>query len=140
MKALQGTIGRVHNHPAFWIEGSKEHPMNRLSRQDVEPAPARSGNRKEISSGADDAIFLRLPKVKALTGLSKSSLYELIRAESFPAPVHLGPRTVAWVSSEVRQWASERISSSRNTHPQPGVRRMPQRAAQESWASSTKYA
>ncbi len=72
----------------------------------------RSGKENE------DAIFLRLPRVRALTGLSESSLYELVRARRFPTPVQIGPRTVAWVSDEVRQWAAERISASR--HPLEG--------------------
>ncbi len=62
----------------------------------------------------DDVSFLRLPEVKALTGLSKTSIYELIRGKSFPAPVRLGPRAVAWVRSEVRQWALERVHASRS--------------------------
>ena len=61
----------------------------------------------------DEVIFLRLPGVKEITGLSKSSLYALIQEKSFPAPVRLGVRTVAWVRSEVRQWALERIRESR---------------------------
>lgn len=77
--------------------------MNRLRQEVVEPTQLTSGSGENASSSPDDVIFLRLPKVKALTGLSKSSLYELIRAKSFPAPVQLGPRTVAWVSCEVRQ-------------------------------------
>jgi len=47
----------------------------------------------------DEVSFLRLPELKSVTGLSKSSLYALIRANSFPSPVQLGPRTVAWVRS-----------------------------------------
>lgn len=62
----------------------------------------------------DDVSFLRLPEVKALTGLSKTSIYELIRSKRFPAPVRLGPRAVAWVRSEVRQWALERVHASRS--------------------------
>lgn len=62
----------------------------------------------------DDVSFLRLPEVKALTGLSKTSIYELIRGKSFPAPVRLGPRAVAWVRSEVRQWALDRVHASRS--------------------------
>lgn len=61
-----------------------------------------------------DVSFLRLPEVKAMTGLSKTSIYELIRDKSFPAPVRLGPRAVAWVRSEVRQWAVERVQASRS--------------------------
>lgn len=51
---------------------------------------SKSGNDNSISGEPDEVIFLLLPKVKAVTGLSKSSLYELIRGNSFPAPVHLG--------------------------------------------------
>nr|WP_089408657.1 AlpA family transcriptional regulator [Granulicella rosea] len=88
----------------------------------------------------DEVSFLRLPELKSVTGLSKSSLYALIRAHSFPASVQLGPRTVAWVRSEVRQWAAERISKSRSESPGTGDRRAPQRAHGESWAISKKYA
>jgi prophage regulatory protein len=61
-----------------------------------------------------DVTFLRLPEVKAITGLSKTSLYALIKEKSFPAPVRLGPRAVAWVKSEIRQWAAERVRASRS--------------------------
>jgi prophage regulatory protein len=65
------------------------------------------------ASDTDEVTFLRLPGVKEITGLSKSSLYALIQEKSFPAPVRLGARTVAWVRSEVRQWALGRIRASR---------------------------
>jgi prophage regulatory protein len=97
-----------------------------------------SENDKAISSDPDEVIFLRLPKVKAVTGLSKSSLYELIRANSFPAPVRLGARTVAWVRSEVTQWAAERILISRGATRGVVGKRLPQRALGGSWASSKK--
>jgi predicted DNA-binding transcriptional regulator AlpA len=61
----------------------------------------------------EDVIFLRLPDVKAVTGLSKTSLYAPIRDKSFPLPVRLGPRAVAWVKSEIMEWAVERVHASR---------------------------
>ncbi len=60
-----------------------------------------------------DVIFLRLPEVKAITGLSKTSLYEMIRIDQFPKPISLGPRAVAWVRSEVQRWAIDRINAAR---------------------------
>jgi prophage regulatory protein len=66
-----------------------------------------------LSGAPEEVSFLRLPDVKSVTGLSKSSLYALIRSNSFPAPVQLGPRTVGWVRSEVQQWAAERIEDRR---------------------------
>lgn len=88
----------------------------------------------------DDVIFLRLPEVKAVTGLSKTSLYTLIRDNSFPAPVKLGPRAVAWVRSEVKQWAANRVLVSRSgAYPQNG-KRMPHSVHPEAGASSKKSA
>jgi prophage regulatory protein len=90
--------------------------------------------------GSDEVIFLRLPEVKTVTGLSKSSLYALIRANSFPSPVRLGPRTVAWVRSEVRHWAAERILTSRSATSHPDNKRTSQPTLRETWASSKKRA
>jgi prophage regulatory protein len=106
----------------------------------VERKQIKSGSHKEILCGPDEIIFLRLPEVKAVTGLSKSSLYDLIRANNFPAPVRLGPRTVAWVRSEIKQWAAERVLTSRSTTLHPGSKRIPQPALREAWASSRKWA
>ncbi|HEY0308919.1 MAG TPA: AlpA family transcriptional regulator [Acidobacteriaceae bacterium] len=58
--------------------------------------------------------FLRLPDVKSVTGLSKTSLYTLIREKRFPAPVRLGPRSVAWIRSEIEKWAVDRVLASRS--------------------------
>lgn len=82
------------------------------TKRSKSPRPAR-GAHNASSIDLDEVIFLRLPEVKAVTGLSKSSLYALIRERSFPAPVRLGARAVAWVRSEVRQWAAERVNASR---------------------------
>lgn len=98
-----------------------------------------AAGRSTLPSALDEVSFLRLPDVKLVTGLSKSSLYALIRANSFPAPVRLGPRTVAWVRSEVKEWAAERISTSRSTVSQLS-RRMPRRGLGDAWVSSKKYA
>lgn len=106
------------------------------------PVPAKLA-RTEVcmsSRDTDDMSFLRLAEVKAITGLSKSSIYALIRAHSFPAPIQLGPRTVAWVRSEIRDWATERFLTSRSAASRPGSKRMPQPALREAWSSSKKWA
>jgi prophage regulatory protein len=113
---------------------------SRISSEAVERTKITSLSRMQTSVNPDEVIFLRLPGVKTVTGLSKTSLYEMIRANSFPAPVRLGPRTVAWVSSEVREWAAERILRSRSTIPSLGSKRTPQRALGEAWTPSRKWA
>lgn len=43
------------------------------------------------------------------TGLGRSTIYNYIADGSFPKPVSLGARAVAWVESEVQDWILERI-------------------------------
>jgi prophage regulatory protein len=57
--------------------------------------------------------FLRLPQVKATTGLSKSSIYARISEGTFPKQIPLGPRLVVWVESDIQNWISEQVSAVR---------------------------
>lgn len=53
----------------------------------------------------NDFALLRLPAVCDLTGYKRSSIYNLIKASKFPAPVKLaGGGAVAWRSADVRKW------------------------------------
>ena len=45
--------------------------------------------------------FLREPAVVELRGLSRSMLWAQIKDGTFPAPVHISARAVAWPQSEV---------------------------------------
>lgn len=46
----------------------------------------------------------RLPTVKAQTGLSKSEIYRRIKEGTFPIPLKLGVRAVAWPSAKIEEW------------------------------------
>jgi prophage regulatory protein len=52
---------------------------------------------------------LRRKDVEAMTGLSRSSIYQGIQDGAFPRPIKLGPKAVGWVESEVTSWIEERI-------------------------------
>lgn len=54
--------------------------------------------------------LLRLPDVLARVGLSRSDLYRRISERTFPAPLKLGPRASAWVSTDVEAWVSAKIA------------------------------
>ena len=60
-----------------------------------------------------DNKLLRLPEVLSLTGLSRSSLYQKIKAKDFPNQVHLGARAVAFSSAAVQKWIEDRIARAR---------------------------
>ena len=59
--------------------------------------------------------FLRLKQVKAVTGMSRSWIYDAIRRGDFPAPITLGARAVAWDLAAVAGWQERRIQQSRKT-------------------------
>jgi prophage regulatory protein len=59
--------------------------------------------------------ILRLPNVKASTGLSRSTIYLRISQGTFPRPVKLGGRAVGWVQTEVQEWLQRQIEASRRT-------------------------
>ena len=50
--------------------------------------------------------ILRLPAVKARTGLSRSTIYLRISDGRFPKPISLGGRAVGWIDAEIWSPAS----------------------------------
>ncbi len=56
---------------------------------------------------------LRLPVVKARTGLSRSTIYLRIAKGTFPPPISLGARAVGWLESDIEEWLVQRIKQSR---------------------------
>src|SRR5262245_967661 len=67
-----------------------------MSSQETQPVPKRK--------------FIRLPHVIESTGLSRSGIYRKIAAAEFPRPVRLGPKSVAWIESEVQEWMADLVS------------------------------
>jgi prophage regulatory protein len=62
---------------------------------------------------------LRRPIVEEVTGLRRSTIYAAIAAGTFPRPIHLGPRAVGWLESDVDQWLAQRVAHSRTEGGQP---------------------
>lgn len=58
-------------------------------------------------------IILRLPAVKACTGLSRSTIYLWMAEGTFPRAISLGDRSIGWIESEVQEWLDARIGQSR---------------------------
>ena len=65
---------------------------------------------------------LRLPLVKARTGLSRSTIYAKLRRNpkrpsdyepSFPRPVAVGAKAVGWIESEIDSWLTAQVEKSR---------------------------
>ena len=48
--------------------------------------------------------IMRLKEVIEKTGLSRSTIYNLISQGKFPKQIDLGARSVGWVDTEIEEW------------------------------------
>lgn len=55
--------------------------------------------------------LIKLPEVRAITAKSKSSIYDGVKEGTFPAPIKIGKRAVAWDSRAVDNWIQSRLSA-----------------------------
>lgn len=59
--------------------------------------------------------IIRRRQVEARTGLSRSTIYLRISQGNFPSSVSLGSRAVGWLESEIEEWLTLQIETSRRT-------------------------
>ena len=57
--------------------------------------------------------ILRLSAAKDLTGLSRSSIYLMMRAGTFPKSISLGVRSVGWLESDLDAWINSKVAASK---------------------------
>jgi prophage regulatory protein len=62
---------------------------------------------------AGDIRVLRLPQVCKVTGLCRSSVYQMETEQRFPRRIKIGARSVGWIESEVQNWLRQRIEGDR---------------------------
>lgn len=49
--------------------------------------------------------ILRMPDLRRLTGLSKTTIYRMIAEGEFPRPVQLRRQSVGWRASAIQRWS-----------------------------------
>jgi prophage regulatory protein len=85
-------------------------PLLRAAARSLASRPsATESSRKPRKLPHQDQI-LRIAQVREIYPLSRPSLYRLIRAGKFPAPISLGGgRAVGWLRREIEEFVRERI-------------------------------
>ncbi len=69
-----------------------------------------SNKNQGVANMANETIY-RLKEVKTKTGLSRSTIYDLMKQGHFPQSINLGLRAVGWLNSEIEAWIQERVAS-----------------------------
>lgn len=60
------------------------------------------------SSTTTQYRLLRRKEVEVITGLSRSSIYAMMKKGSFPKQLKIGQRAVAWREQEISGWIKDR--------------------------------
>lgn len=58
----------------------------------------------------DVPVFLRISEVARVTGLPRSTIFEMAAKGVFPKQVRLSPRAVGWLEAEIQEWQRARIA------------------------------
>lgn len=58
----------------------------------------------------------RLPRVLEQTGLSRSTIYEMISRGDFPRQVQIGRRAVGWSSDNVVEWVNSKVEANQRDY------------------------
>lgn len=59
--------------------------------------------------------LMKIKEVMQVTTLARATVYKYMELGSFPKPVSLGGRAVAWVADEVEDWVAQRIAERDDT-------------------------
>lgn len=89
---------------------STHAPTKANTRSTASKRSAEQAALATIAAAGVDRL-VRLPEVRFLTGLGKSSIYEGVKAGTFPQAVRVTDYAVAWRKSEVDQWIASRPSA-----------------------------
>ena len=54
--------------------------------------------------------IIKIKEVLNMTGLGRSTMYELMAISQFPKSIPLGLRAVGWLESEIHQWMTDKIN------------------------------
>ena len=53
-------------------------------------------------------LLVRLRQLTAIVGLSRSTIYRLVKAGNFPKPIRIGINSLAWRMDEIHEWIDSR--------------------------------
>ena len=76
--------------------------------------PSKNASRNMPAKKGDEEMMkmhdrlLRRRQVEETTGLSRSSIYRLMKKGKFPLPVRVGPSAVRWRASDITAWLESR--------------------------------
>ena len=56
--------------------------------------------------------FIKTQECCKITGFSRQTIYNLVKAGKFPKPIKLGWRANSWLYEDIQKWIEDKIKSS----------------------------
>ena len=56
-------------------------------------------------------------QLQPVVGLSRTTLWRMVRAKTFPAPLNFGTQSVGWKKNEVEKWLKARLRAAGSKLP-----------------------
>lgn len=93
--------------------------INKFARKPTAPATAAvqplasTASARQFDALPDEGLIrlaqlIKSPKNPApVVPVSASSVWRMVKAGDFPAPLKLGPKTTAWRVADIRRWLAE---------------------------------
>lgn len=92
---------------------SADKSISAIANRTPDVASMSSSPSNDSTNPESSDAFLRLPAVKARTGLSRSTIYDRIDKGAFPPPVRLGGKAVGWPASDIDAWIVSTVAQGR---------------------------
>ena len=86
--------------------GTARHPRLRQSESKHRHEPVELTDHHAAHPQARGHTLLRMRDVCAIAKVSRATIYNLMRDETFPRPVRLAKRAIRWRLSDVEAWIS----------------------------------
>jgi len=67
----------------------------------------------DIQTVATPSRLLRPRELRALLGVSGTTLWRMTKRGSFPAPIRISPGCVGWRADDVQAWLAQRAAESK---------------------------
>ncbi len=109
-RAFTPGLGEVTNEESGY---RRDMPAETQRMGSLNPMERTICRKEDEMSSNNEERLLRLPEVIDRVGLSKPALYARIAEGTFPKPVKIGRRAVAWPRSAVDEWIQRAIEASR---------------------------
>jgi len=112
---IPGLLGEIEGIKAqLWVRLMEHEEQQAAAVVIAAGEPAAKAKKSSRSTQPEPIVgpqgrLLRLKEVVRMVGLSRSTIYNYMNEGKFPKHRNIGPRSVAWLDTEIHEWIREKL-------------------------------